>query len=354
VRSAAAGERTSTAITGLARAREAILRFVPHALVLTVVVQQHRGHVGAYGMVGLFLLAAPLAEWMLGRERVGASVAGATGVAKRVAPWLWVPLHLVLFGVGVASMQRADAVWQAIGPGFATGVLCGMFGMAAAHELLHRGRCARRVAWLLLALSADAHFAEEHIHGHHLRVGTRDDSASARLGEGVYAFLWRGVPGAWRSAWRIEFAPRLAEHRVRIVAGTAVFVALAAAAGALAGATGVMFVIVQAAVAAGTLEVTNYLQHYGLSRTDANEPIAAHHIWDCRYRLTNLLLFDLGYHTQHHLGTRPTADAPGLPAGYFTMFSLALLPPLWRKVMDPRVAWVMRRAFQAADKGRSR
>ena len=118
--------------------------------------------------------------------------------------------------------------------------------------------------------------------------------------------------------------------------------------GSAAGARGAAFFVVHCATVISILEVMNYVQHYGLRRSSMQIRVAACHAWDCRSKLTNWWLFDLGLHVDHHLGPRELDaaaghGAPRLPVGYFAMFALALLPPLWFQVMDPRVELVRRR-----------
>jgi alkane 1-monooxygenase len=343
------------------RTVEIAVRFVPHMLALVVVTSTlyHLPH--PFGPVGWLFLTAPILESVLGEQRSRRTPSHAERIACQLAPWLWLPLQAAVLVAGISIVRDAPdpvaAAWLAI----PAGMLSGMFGLAAAHELMHRReRIAQSAAALLLVSCGYGHFLVEHVRGHHRRVGTLADPATARLGESVYAFLPRTLKGGLVSAWRLE-AERLArsgrrvfDPRNRLIALGALSILLCAAAWLAAGLAGAVFFVVQGAVSAAILEVTNYIQHYGIVRREAvrgvRNPIAAVHAWDCAFRLTNLLLIDLGRHSDHHLRPARGADmlelrrdAPRLPAGYFTLFVLALLPPLWMQIINPRVMLVRKR-----------
>ncbi|MGE4069002.1 MAG: alkane 1-monooxygenase [Vicinamibacterales bacterium] len=279
------------------------------------------------------------------------------GLAFRVITWAWIPVQglLVAWAMGLAASGALD------GPAFAglalgVGACTGTVGITYAHELVHRSsRIERALGEALLTMVSYPHFAIEHVYGHHRHVATPADPATARAGESFYRFLPRTMGGSLASAWRIE------RRRVRTRHGSAWHPANRMARYALTqalmygasawvfGRAGVALLAAQALVAVAQLEVINYVEHYGLERRELApgryEPVAACHSWDSRYRVTNWLLINLARHADHHLvASRRYAaldlrdQAPELPAGYGAMFALALVPPLWRRVMDPRVA----------------
>ena len=333
------------------------IRYVPHAMALIAVAHVIAGASHPFWPVAWLFLGAPLVESLLGEESGPRSGRGhAARLASRLAPWLWVPVQASLFVAGLSIAREAfDPVTAAI-TAVPTGMMSGIFGMAAAHELMHRRGVARSVAALMLASWGYGHFLIEHVHGHHRRVGTFADPATARLGENLYVFLPRTLKGTWVDAWHLETI-RLARHgrRVccpqnRLIVLGVLSIALCVAACLVAGLPGAVFFVVHGAVVVSILETVNYVQHYGLERRSVRDPIAAHHTWNCTSRLTNLLLFDLGRHADHHLASTlqafdrdPPSDAPRLPSGYFTMFVVALLPPLWTQIMDPRATLVRKR-----------
>ena len=242
-----------------------------------------------------------------------------------------------------------------------TGVIGGVLAINPAHELVHKnGRLEPLLGGVLLTSVGYQGFKIEHVRGHHLHVATPGDSSSARLGESVYAFvpraLWRNVRNAWRlEAQRLRGRGQAAwSWRNEMVAWYALWLAFMGFFAGLGGARGLLFFLAQGVVAAATLEVINYIEHYGLERqllaSGRYERVSHLHSWNASQRYTNWLLFNLQRHSDHHAQARRRyqsllhhPDSPQLPAGYAGMFVLALLPPLWRHVMDP-LARAQRRA----------
>jgi len=224
-----------------------------------------------------------------------------------------------------------------------------------AHELGHKRESAERwLSKIALAPAGYGHFYVEHNRGHHVRVATPEDPASARLGESFWAFWPRTVLGSLRSAWRLETRRfRLRSRtpwtwRNDVLNAWAMTVALFAALVAAFGPRILAFLLVQAIVGFSLLEVVNYLEHYGLRRqrnqAGRYEKVDPRHSWNSDRVVTNVFLFQLQRHSDHHANPlrryqtlRSFEVSPRLPAGYATMVVLALITPLWRRVMDPRV-----------------
>ena len=271
----------------------------------------------------------------------------------------WVPLQLAVVSAGVyvttwTHVSTPELVLITVAIGFSGGMLC----MPVAHELMHRRGWLHRVAADVLLLSVSyPHFRIEHVHGHHRRVATRSDPATARLGESFYAFYPRTLIDGITSAWHIESARLCRRGRRpwgianRLVRSLIVLVIVYALIYMCAGGMGVAFFAAQSVLGFSTLEVINYVQHYGLLRhvndAGATEPVRPSHSWNSAHRVSNWMSFNLGHHSDHHCDARTEyphlrrrAAEPQLPAGSFAMFLLPFCPPLWRKVMDPRVhAW---------------
>jgi alkane 1-monooxygenase len=196
------------------------------------------------------------------------------------------------------------------------------------------------------------HFCVEHVQGHHRRVATPDDPASARAGEGLYAFLCRCIPGSLASACALERA-RCGRHRIRWwslrnrrLRWASSLVLLPGAAIAVFGWPGLAFLIGQGVVAVLMLEAINYIEHYGLRRRELApgrwERVGPQHSWNSSHRVTGWYLFNLPRHADHHAAAsrpyyrlRHLAESPQLPAGYAAMLLCAFVPPLWRRIMDP-------------------
>ncbi|HEX5851576.1 MAG TPA: alkane 1-monooxygenase [Solirubrobacteraceae bacterium] len=224
-----------------------------------------------------------------------------------------------------------------------------------AHELGHkRASIERWLSKVALAQSGYGHFFIEHNRGHHVRVATPEDPASARLGESFYRFLPRTVLGSLRSAWELERV-RLGRvgtstigPRNDILSAWGMSVVLYGALVAVFGVVVVPYLLIQAIGGFSLLEVVNYLEHYGLLRQKRDdgryERTRPEHSWNSNSTASNVLLYHLQRHSDHHANPirryqalRHVDDAPQLPTGYAGMIVLALLPPIWRRVMDRRV-----------------
>jgi alkane 1-monooxygenase len=257
-----------------------------------------------------------------------------------LAAWVWTVGDLGVIG--------------RIGMIFAVGTVTGI-GIANAHELGHkRDRSETWAARLVLAFTGYGHFYVEHNRGHHVRVATPEDPASARLGESFYRFWSRSAFGGMVSGWRLEADRlRLRGHgpfswRNDVLTAWLMTPVLFAVFVAFFGPGVLVLLIAQALWGFTLLEIVNYVEHYGLSRralgTGRWEAITHQHSWNSNALLTNVFLLHLQRHSDHHAHPyrryhvlRSFSDSPQLPAGYATMIVLALIPPLWRRVMDPRV-----------------
>lgn len=269
--------------------------------------------------------------------------------------WATVPLHFVAL-VGCAWWAGTQPLsWWAVGLlAYVAGTSSGL-GLNTGHELGHKyTRLEQWLARLVLAVPVYGHFTVEHGRGHHRWVATPEDHASARMGENIYRFAWRELPGGIRRAWRLE-SKRLAGQglprwswRNTMLQSYAISAALQA--GLIAAFGGVMlpFLAIHNAVAWWQLTSANYVEHYGLLRQrDAQgryESPKPHHSWNANHLVTNLALFHLQRHSDHHANPsrryqslRHFEDLPQLPSGYFGMFPLAYVPPLWFRVMDARL-----------------
>jgi alkane 1-monooxygenase len=305
------------------------------------------------GPAAPFLTVTLLLAALLGAEVISRRGDGPPSTARlfRSLPNLYVPVQLGVIAWAVFVARDAGAiVFAALA--LSVGVTTGVFGVLAAHELVHgHDRGERLLGLVMLTGMSYRHFRVAHIFGHHRWAATERDPASARLGEGFYAFLVRTVVGQFADAWRIEahrVAARggaLTDNRIaRDVVATLVLYAVIFA--ALGWRSAALFAA-QSVVGIVVLELFNYIAHYGLSRAataTGHEPFAARHSWNSSNALANALIFNMGRHTWHH--ARPAASyqtlqwvaaAPELPAGYAGSILLALVPPLWRRVMDPAV-----------------
>jgi len=241
-----------------------------------------------------------------------------------------------------------------IGLAFTMAMVSGI-AINTAHELGHkRASMERWLSKVALAQSGYGHFFIEHNRGHHVRVATPDDPASSRLGESFWAFLPRTLAGSLRSSWELEVerlrrtgsGPRT--YKNDILNAWAMTVGLYLVLIAVFGWVVLPYLLIQSFVGASLLEVVNYLEHYGLLRQKREdgrfERTAPEHSWNSNNVASNVLLYHLQRHSDHHANPtrryqalRHMDGAPQLPTGYAGMIVLALFPPVWRRVMDHRL-----------------
>jgi alkane 1-monooxygenase len=231
----------------------------------------------------------------------------------------------------------------------------GGIGINTAHEMGHkREELERWLSKVTLAQTAYGHFYVEHNRGHHVKVSTPEDAASSRLGESFWAFLPRSVVGSARDAWALE-RTRLGKSGKRTISwrnenltAWAMTVVLFAALCAAFGVGVLPLLLIQAVFGFSLLEVVNYLEHYGLARQKTAkgryEKVEPRHSWNSTSLISNIALFQLQRHSDHHANPtrryqalRTFEDAPQLPWGYATMIPLAWMTPVWRRLMDHRV-----------------
>ena len=255
--------------------------------------------------------------------------------------------------VVISSVQLAAA--EVIGLTLSTGVVLGATGINVAHELGHRSHALPRLfskAGLLPVLYQ--HFYVEHNRGHHKYVATPEDPATARMNENVYGFFLRTIPAQYRSAWRIE-SSRLAKAgksfwsinntMLRFTLYNLVYLGVVCF---MFGATMLPYALAIALTGVLLLEIINYIEHYGLLRRELNdgsyERVMPRHSWNSDHCLGRIMLFELTRHSDHHyLASRKYQilrhldESPQLPTGYPGSMLMALVPPLWMKVMNKRL-----------------
>lgn len=265
------------------------------------------------------------------------------------AAYLWTAPDLSWLGI-----EGGLGMWSKIGVALTVGVMGGV-GINTAHELGHKkDELERWLSKITLAQTGYGHFYIEHNRGHHVRVATPEDPASARFAENFWSFLPRSVWGGLRSGWALE-RTRLQRSgkspwtvRNDVLNAWAMTVVLWAALAVLFGPGVLPFLLLQAVYGFSLLETVNYLEHYGLlrQRTESGRYVRCtpEHSWNSDHIVTNIFLFHLQRHSDHHAAPtrryqtlRSMDGAPELPGGYASMITLAYFPPLWRKVMDHRV-----------------
>ena len=280
----------------------------------------------------------------------------------RAITMIWFPVQFVtVFGLiyYVAHSDHLSAIEMGV-LFFGVGVISGSIGIVYSHELLHqKNNLERWLGDLLLSMVLYSHFRSEHLLVHHVHVATPRDAVTARYNEGFHRFFLRVLRDCPQSAWRAE-AALLARRGAgafsrknpfwRYALLQALMLGLAVL---LGGWVGLALFLWQALSAVWQLELTNYVEHYGLTRRHMGngkfEHVKPHHSWNAAHRASNWLLINLQRHSDHHykpdrrfplLQNYEADEAPQLPFGYPLMASVAMIPPLWRRVMNPRVrAW---------------
>ena len=280
----------------------------------------------------------------------------------RLITLIWFPVQIgVIYGtIWWLGAHGGHNFWEDLGVMFGVGVMSGVIGIVYAHELMHqKPRIERWLADLLLASVLYSHFRSEHLLVHHRYVGTPRDPVTARYNESFVSYFWRVLRNCPPSAFRAEAAMLARKglpwwHRSNpFWRYAALQLAMLGTSYVLAGPWGLALFIWQGFVAFWQLELTNYIEHYGLTRRHLGEgkyePVQPHHSWNAAHKASNWLMINLQRHSNHHtrpnrrfplLQTYSEAEAPQLPFGYPALTTLAMFPPLFRRYMNPKVrAW---------------
>ena len=266
-------------------------------------------------------------------------------------PLLW----LIILGYAQNSLDPTLSFSEWMGMSLSAGIAAGATGINVAHELGHREDAFHQwIARLLLLPELYLHFTIEHNYGHHRHIATPRDPATARRGEPVYLFWLRSIAGSYAGAWRIE-GQRLSQeglsrwnwrNRMWLFLGLQVLYL-----GAMAMVFGPAILpglLLLALVGILLLETINYIEHYGLLRAQLPggryEPVNITHSWNSNHDLGRIFLYELTRHADHHdkanrkyQELRHFEASPQLPLGYPASILMALVPPLWFRVMDPRL-----------------
>ncbi|MEY1554882.1 alkane 1-monooxygenase [Yoonia sp. R2331] len=263
--------------------------------------------------------------------------------------------HFALLGAVVWGLAQPQlSLLGKVGVWYAAGLYFGQVSNANAHELIHKsGRILHRLGmWVYISL-AFGHHTSAHVLVHHRHVATAQDPNSARQGEGFYRYAaraWRGsfVAGYTAEAARLSRVDRGILHNPYLLylGGAALMLGIAIALGGWQGAAAYICV---AGLAQVQLLLSDYVQHYGLTRAIGQngkpEPVGDRHSWNSPHWYSSALMLNAPRHSDHHAHpgrafpalTLP-ANGPTLPRAIPVMATVALVPPLWRRVMDPRVA----------------
>ncbi len=326
----------------------------------------------------LMFVVAPLLDWLIGEDENNPPESVVPELEDdgyyRLLTCATVPLHYIAFlTVAVFVGTHSLPWWGFVAITIAIGIADG-FAINTGHELGHkRTELEKWLAKIVLAVPAYGHFWIEHNRGHHRDVATPEDPASARMGETIYCFALREIPGAARRAWQIE-RERLARKGQPVISLhnevlQSYVITLVMQIGLIVAFGWIMlpFLAIHNVFAWWVLTSANYIEHYGLLRLKDDsgryERCQPHHSWNANHIYSNLLLFHLQRHSDHHANPtrryqslRHFPDLPSLGSGYYGTYLLAYVPALWFRVMDakllalPHVAGDLNRVNVAPEK----
>lgn len=279
--------------------------------------------------------------------------------------WAYMQLAFVLWASYAITQMSAENFTAKAAFTLSVALVTGGIGITVAHELGHKKSILERFySKLLLMTVCYMHFYIEHNKGHHVAVATPEDPATARRDEDFYAFWMRSVFLGYRHAWQLE-SERLHRNGMRplslnnqmvqflifpLIFCAAITVAASFASGHFAWEVPVFFAS-QSILAFTLLELVNYVEHYGMTRRKLDdgryERVNPTHSWNASFLISNFFLFQLQRHSDHHAFAHKRYqvlhhydESPQLPSGYPTMIMLALIPPAWFALMNPRLeAW---------------
>jgi len=277
-------------------------------------------------------------------------------VFYRILTLLCLPMQIATIFYGGHILMSAELSWIGqLGWVFSVGTVGAIVAINVGHELIHKDPLIEQWAGgLLFSCVSYGGFKVEHVRGHHVNVSTPEDASSSRYGQSLYRFLPHAYLHNFLNAWKLEAKKLKRKDKSvfslnnELIWWYGISFIFAAICGVLWGWAGVVYFFAQSFVAFSLLEVINYIEHYGLHRRKLEngryERTNIKHSWNSNYLLTNVFLFQLQRHSDHHANPkrryqvlRHHEASPQLPSGYATMVVLALFPPLWFKVMNPKV-----------------
>ena len=261
---------------------------------------------------------------------------------------------LLIYALWLVSTQSVSTI-EIIGLTFSLGIVLGTNGINVAHELGHRLKTKERyLGKLLLLPSLYMHFFIEHNFGHHLHAATPEDPATAKYNQTVYSFWITSVIRQYISAWKLQskllkqsgthvFSPKNDMFWYLIIQTLYLVLVLF-----IFGPTGLLFALSAAIVGFLLLETVNYIEHYGLLRkklpSGRYDRVKEVHSWNSNHVVGRIVLYELTRHSDHHYKSSKKYQlldyhdiSPQMPYGYPTSMVLSFLPPLWFKIMNPRI-----------------
>ena len=312
-------------------------------------------------------LFIPLLELLLPEDPANTSAdEKASDKVNPVFDWMLylnLPIIIILLWFVFRNVSsNGYQLYELIGIALSTGIVLGTNGINVGHELGHRKSQAERLLGKVLLLpSLYMHFYIEHNFGHHLHAATPEDPATARYNQSVYSFWFTSVTRQYRNAWKIQFnLLKTANKPFLSLRNDMLWFSLLQLAylllvGFIFGLKMAGFAIICAIIGFLLLETVNYIEHYGLLRkklpSGRYERVQEVHSWNSNHLVGRIILYELTRHSDHHYKSSKKyqlldyhRQSPDMPFGYPTSMVLALLPPLWFRIMNPRIPDAMKPA----------
>ena len=274
--------------------------------------------------------------------------------------YLTVPIQLGMLLWFFYVIKEPLSTLEYMGRISAMGLMCGVFGINVGHELGHRlNKTEVFLGELMLLSSLNTHFLPYHNGGHHFNVATPNDAATARKNEPLYIFWIRSHFSSYIQAWQLE-NKRLTNEKStvfslknKMVTYTIANILLLGLIYYFFGVWVLVCFIAASIIGILQLETVNYIEHYALLRNKNDkgryEKVRHHHSWNSDHIIGKLMLFNLSRHSDHHYnGSKPyqvlnsLPESPQMPTGYPGMMILSLIPPLWFRYMNARIAHLER------------
>ena len=322
--------------------------------------------------LGFVFVLEPLLDTLMGLDGSNTSLEEQKQTSKDpyyqfvLYVWTFVQFITLFWACYIVVYGNLSTWYEWIGFVIGTSLVTGGIGITVAHELGHKSqKLDQRFSQLLLMTVGYMHFFIEHNRGHHIKVATPADPATSRKGESFYSFWVRSVFKGYLSAWSLE-KKRLIKKKLKIISihnqmiwfsllpflfwiSITLFFSILTQKIAF---NVSLFLVTQAVIGFSLLELVNYIEHYGIQRrlkeNGKYERVNPLHSWNANHKLSNFFLFQLQRHSDHHAyASKPYQvlnhydESPQLPAGYPTMIIIALVPPIWYRLMNQRLEnWV--------------
>lgn len=251
----------------------------------------------------------------------------------------YVPIENLTF-LGI-SYQNGLTSFNLIGSVLSAGLWAGL-GIIYGHELSHNRKEGFLVSRLIMALSGASHFTYAHVYNHHLDLGHEDDPATAPRGRNVYSHAWLSHVGQSQYSFNLEKEKLKRQNKSFFSTNNKWIIGYLYSLPSIflfvwsGGVFGVLALMVVWAISNFLLEALNFMGHYGLIR-EKGKPVEHRHSWDNDNLFTSWFFIEIGRQGDHHVRGETyfweldDVDAPNYGIGYFSLFVLTLIPPVFRK-----------------------